>query len=555
MLVVPPYHIATADILQETDGIECQALNFPTQHELFDFETLRAHTRIDDFNGLLIRHIEVITLPIFNPNDTNENNALYRYVNNIHTPTQDDVVRRQLLFSQGEVLLSSSIAESERILRANNYLSDAVILPQRICGDKVDLAVITRELWTLLPKLFFSRKGGNNKIGLTIEDENMLGSGNTLTLQFLNDRERNSQSISYHTKQLFGSHVTFDTVYSDTTDGFEKKLQITRPFFALDTRWSLGLNLQENKFSETLEASGNEFNAFNHNQNHYRVFAGFSSGRQGGYTQRYSFGFTQTEDLFKVSENNTTIAPDDRILAYPWIKYFLIEDAFTTYQNLNALYRTEDIAIGINVAASLGLASNTFNSPLSQWIFSFNIHNVPYTLPKHLLQMKFEVNGSWDRDKDGFQNTITSLKLDYYWLLATKLRFFAGLSYDFGINLSSDKLLSLGGDEGFRGYPSEFFLGDRRLLVNLEQRYFFSPHFLNLFRFAGVIFLDIGQTKLSDNTNANDNDLLTSTGLGIRINSSKTNISRIVHIDLAFPLNKKDEIDDIQLQITSNSTF
>jgi len=555
LVFLPPQASSQTSTHQEVNHIECQSLPFPAQHELFDFDQLRPHARIDNFNGWLIGRIEVIILPIFNLHDTRENYTLYRFMNNIHSPTQADAIRRQLIFSQGDVLFSSAIAESERILRSSGYLSDAVILVRRVCGNKVDLAVITRELWTLLPKVFFSRKGGNNKIGLTIEDENVLGSGNTLTLQFIDDRERDTQSIRYQTKQLLGSRITLNTVYSNTTDGFEKKLKITRPFFALDSRWSLGLDLQSTALNETLEANGNKLDAFEHNQNDYHVYAGFSPGLQKGYTRRYTVGFTRTEDLFNTSENDSTTEPDDRILAYPWTKYSLIEDAFTTYQNLNALYRTEDIPTGVNTETVLGYASNTFNSEQSQWIFSLNIRNTPYKLQKHLLQMEVDVSGNWDRDTNDFQNTITKFKMNYYWLQTAKRRFFASLSYDYGLNLSKDQLLPLGGDEGFRGYPSEFFLGDRRLLVNLEQRYFFSPHLMNLFRFAGVIFFDIGQTTLSDNPSAGDNDFLASTGIGIRINSSKTSINRIIHVDLGFPLNKRSEIDDFQLQITSNSTF
>ena len=219
----------------------------------------------------------------------------------------------------------------------------------------------------------------------------------------------------------------------------------------------------------------------------------------------------------------------------------MVEDNFAIYRNLNALYRTEDVPIGVEFSATLGYADKKFDSELAQWVFNFSYHDSPLTLDRHLLKSELEIDGFWDRDIEDFVNTISSVQLSYYWLLAAKHRPFVRLKYDLGTNLTQDSLLPLGGDEGLRGYPSEYLLGDERLL--------------NLFRFAGVIFLDIGQTKFSNTGIGENSDLLSSAGIGLRLNSSKTNISRIVHLDLAFPLNDRKEIDDYQVRITSDSTF
>ena len=67
--------------------------------------------------------------------------------------------------------------------------------------------------------------------------------------------------------------------------------------------------------------------------------------------------------------------------------------------------------------------------------------------------------------------------------------------------------------------------------------------------------MDFGQTWISNTNIGQDSELLSSAGIGLRTNSSKTNINRIVHLDLAFPLNEKHEIDEYQIRITSDSTF
>ena len=546
--------VLAESLLPATDP-QCQPVDLPADQELANFGTLRALYSMSKYEGSVIGRIHIVTIPVFNEYDERENNAVYRFINRIHSPTQHYVLKRQLLFNEGDRLQVRLLKESERKLRDSNYLSDAVIIPHQICGETVDIIVVSRELWTLLPKLYFSRKGGDNKYGLILEDENILGSGNTLFLEFIHDRERDTTAVGYRTRQLFGTRVTLDAIYADTTDGINKKLEITRPFYSLDTHWALGAKLNERVFKESLEAFNQPIGDFRHFENEYQFTAGYSTGLVDNYTQRYTFGFTRSEDLFEPIGSNPVTVPTDRILAYPWLQYSIVEDNFSIYRNLNALYRTEDVPIGIEFSALLGYADKSFDSELSQWVFEISYSDTPLSFSQHLLKSNVKMEGFWDREIEDFVNTVSTVELSYYWLLAEKHRPFVRMTYDHGTNLTPDHLLPLGGEEGLRGYPNEYLLGDERLLINLEHRYFFEAHYLNLFRFAGVIFIDIGRTKFGDSNLGEDSELLSSAGIGLRMNSSKTNISRIVHLDLAFPLNEKDELDQYQLRITSDSTF
>ncbi len=543
-----------AEMLTPKINLQCQQIEFPSNNELVNFDSMREHYSLEKYRGFKIGKIYVVNLPVFNLHDPEENNAFFRFINNIHFPTRHDVIRRQLLFDEGDDIQPRVVTETERLLRSNSFLSDAVVLPYQLCDDSLDVVVVVRDLWTMRPKFFISREGGFNKYGITLEDNNILGSGNSMFLQFVNDRERDTKSIGFGTKNLFATRVTLNTVYQDATDGFTKVLNVVRPFFSLDTSWSYGINLKERIFEESLQELNQNILTFDHIENEYQVFTGYSSGLNKGYTQRYVFGFNRTEDIFE-SADITAVIPDDRILAYPWLLYSIIEDNFAIYKNLNVLYRTEDVPVGLEFSTALGYADDRFGSELSQWVFSLSLSDSPLTLNQHLLKTKFEVEGFWDRDVNDFVNTISTINLSYYWLKSEKQRLFVGLTYDHGKNLASDELLPLGGDEGLRGYPSEFLLGERRLLINLEHRYIFDAHYLNIVRFAGVIFFDMGQTMSHSSTVATDSELLTSTGIGIRMSSSKTNIGKIVHIDLAFPLQQRDVVGDYEIRITGEATF
>ena len=543
------------DTSQDATTSPCQKIELPGGRDLADFESMHSRYTLEPYNGYRIGNIKILVLPIFNVHDPEENYALYRFINGIHPPTRPNVIKQQLLFESGDTLDSRLLKESERILRNNSYLADAIVLPSQVCGDQLDIVVLVRELWTLLPKLFFSRKGGYNKYGLTLEDENLFGTGNTLFLQFINDRERDTTSVGYRTKHLFGTRIRLDATYSDTTDGINKKLVIDRPFYALNTPWSLGVNLSENIFEESLEAFDLELDRFDHVENEYTISGGYSTGLIDGYTQRYTLGFTRSEDLFEALPTTTNPLPANRILAYPWLQYAIVEDAFLIYRNLNVLYRTEDVPVGSDLSVLLGYADDAFNSKLAQWVFSLEYNTTPITLKKHLVKSSLSIEGNYDRNSNEFTNAVSSLDLSYYWLIAEQHRAYAGLIYDYGENLTSDKLLALGGEQGLRGYPSEYLLGSQRFLVTLEHRYFFKTHYLNLIRAAGVVFFDAGQTRYTNNNYGEDSNLLSSAGVGLRLNASKTSISRIVHLDLAFPLTDKAGIDEYQVRITSDATF
>ena len=546
--------LAVETQLPETDP-HCRSISLPSLRELSDFEVMRQRYDLKQYEGMTIGKINVITLPVFNVYDPAENYAVYRFINDLHSPTMNYVIERQLLFKQGDSFTPRVIHESERILRNNTYLSDAIVLPHQVCDSTLDVLVVTRDLWTLMPKLFFSRKGGYNKYGLTLEDENILGTGDKLFLEFIHDRERDTTAVGYRTTQVFGNRVDLKATYSDTTDGQIKELKIVRPFFSLNTNWSLGFKANEIIFKESLEALNQDIGTFYHTENKYEISAGYSIGLQNGYTHRYSFGFSRELDLFESIDSNPLVLPTDRVLAYPWVQYTLIEDNFVIYHNLNALYRTEDVPVGAEVDVLIGYADETFHSELSQWVFDINYKDTPITVDKHILKSEVHITGFWDRNVSDYVNTVSTLELRYYGLLTERQRAFIKIAYDYGNNLSQDQLLTLGGEEGLRGYPPEFLLGDQRVLANFEFRHFFDVHYLNLFRIAGVLFFDMGQTKISNSAYGEDSNLLTSAGLGLRLNSSKTNIDRIVHLDLAFPLDEKEQVDNYEIRITSSSTF
>ena len=185
--------------------------------------------------GAVIGEIHVIVGDIFDPSIPSEDKWLYRTANKLHINTRPSVIRDQLLFKTGEPYVQRLVEETERILRANDYMYDAWIRPVAYDGKTVDLEVRTRDTWTLNPGINFSRQGGANSSSITLEEKNLLGNGQKLAFGWTNDVDRESYDFEFFDPHFHSTWTRFGVVYSDADDGSTKALRVDRPFYSLDT--------------------------------------------------------------------------------------------------------------------------------------------------------------------------------------------------------------------------------------------------------------------------------------------------------------------------------
>ena len=127
--------------------------------------------------------------------------------------------------------------------------------------------------------------------------------------------------------------------------------------------------------------------------------------------------------------------------------------------------------------------------------------------------------------------------------------------FEKALALDLDNPVELGGDTGLRGYPLRYQSGDSKVLMTLEQRYFWDWYPFRLFRVGGAIFADTGRVWGDDPMGGENLGWLSDVGFGLRLASTRTGTRSIIHIDVAFPLNGDDSIDSVQLVIESKKSF
>ncbi len=90
-----------------------------------------------------------------------------------------------------------------------------------------------------------------------------------------------------------------------------------------------------------------------------------------------------------------------------------------------------------------------------------------------------------------------------------------------------------------------------QLFFTAEKRFHFDWYPLHLAKFGAAIFTDVGSAW----GEGKDPELLADVGIGLRMIPTRTSITKAVHIDLAFPLNGDNDVDDYQLTVNTENSF
>lgn len=505
--------------------------------------------------GAVIGEVALEKSNVFDLTNPEENNWLYRTANRLHIVTRDKVIRKQLLFKSGDRFSPRLVEESERILRQNDYLFDADIEPIRYENGVVDLKVKTKDTWSLLPDIYVSRSGGENTYRIGLEDDNFLGRGQRINISHTEDVDRDSDRIEIADRHIGRSWVSARLKIEDNSDGKFNLLSVTRPFYAMDTRWSAGSTVFVDENRTALYSLGDEAAEFQQDRDFYTAFGGWSRGLKGRWVRRWTAGFTYDDNEFSEVSDPTLPAaiPEDRRLAYPFIGIELLEDEFQVAKNKDQIGKTEDFYMGTRLFALLGWADESYGSDRDALIFTSSVRRGFGSLDKNALLLSAL---AWGRVESGdARNAIIEANIRYYRRQSEKRLFFATLSGTKGHSLDLDNPVQIGGDTGLRGYPLRYQSGDSKMLLSLEQRYFTDWYPFRFMRIGGAIFVDAGRAWGTNPVGEENLGWLTNVGLGLRIALTRFSTSKIVHLDVAYPLDGDDSIDTVQVLLEAKRSF
>ncbi|MEW5806611.1 MAG: POTRA domain-containing protein [Acidobacteriota bacterium] len=186
--------------------------------------------------GAIIGKIIIERVDVFDPRVEGEENRLFKFINLLHLETHESVIRRELLFKEGDPYVKSRVEESARNLRNLHFLHTARIEPIAYHDGVADLKVYTQDAWTAKAGVNIGRKGGMNTFKMGLEDENFLGLGKKLSVEQFKGIENSGTLFRYYDNQLLGTKWKLISKYETNTDGQFIITNISYPFFSLDSR-------------------------------------------------------------------------------------------------------------------------------------------------------------------------------------------------------------------------------------------------------------------------------------------------------------------------------
>lgn len=504
--------------------------------------------------GVLVGEVRVNPQDIFDEQDTRENYGLYRLLNMLHINTRASVIRRQLLFRSGERISQRLIEETERLLRANAYLYDVSIRPVAYRNGVADIEVRTRDTWSLEPGASLTRSGGSNTTGISLREQNFLGTGVSVGVSQGSSVDRSGREFEISHKQVFGNWTAFNYKTATFSDGSADSISLVRPFYALDARWALGGSAGTFDRIDSVYTNADIVAQYRHQGRTGEVFGGLSQGRVNGWVQRYSVGVAYQEDLYSVDPARTPppAVPTDQTLVYPFVRYEVIQDDYVKTVNRDKIGRAEYFVLGFSGSLQLGYSSTGLGATRDLWLYSGALSKGFRARGGDLLA-SMSLSGQYGDGKSDRQFAGASAR--YFLQQGPHTVFYAAASAD-AVNstIPTDQLL-LGGDNGMRGYPLRYQSGDRRALLTLEQRVYTDWYPFRLVRIGGAVFYDFGRAWGGGFENQVNPGWLRDFGFGLRLTSDRSAKGSVLHLDVAFPVDAPDDIKKAQVLIKTYANF
>ena len=541
-------------------GAACEVLPWAEEAAAGRIEAIPAGVAETFDTGTRIGAVELQREQIFDVSDPSEDNPLYRFANGAHILTREHAIREQVPFlATGEELVPLELVEAERILRRLDWLYDARVVPVRRCGDEVDLVVVTRDVWTILPSVSLDRSGGESSFSFGVEDENLLGRGETLGVVYEDDVDRSGVAVYYSDPSVVGTPWRLDLYAADNDDGHRFDVNLRHPFRSLDERSSRGGRVTVDERVQPLFDAGFRAAEFRMRSRSATLFVARSTGRVEGFVRRWTLGLAYFDHEFAREPGPLQPAqlPDDRRALYPYVAFERIEDDFLPLSNMGLIGRAQDIHLGRRLSGSLGLSPDAFGADDGRMLFRLDWRDALQPRDAIILTGFAGANGAVTTGDGEAENLYVSAGGSLDWLQTDALRFHASIDATWTRGLTVDNQLQLGGENGLRAYPQRFQQGDRRLRARIEERWYAPHEPLRLFRYGAAVYVDAGRAWFPGDPDGDaEEGWLANVGVGLRLMPTRLPTSSMIHIDLAAPLRTGGrDVDDVQLSVTLRRGF
>jgi hypothetical protein len=503
-----------------------------------------------------IGRIEIDVMNVFDLDNPKDNNWLYRLADRLHIPTRTSAIRALLLFRTGQLYDPKLLAETARNIRENSgFMREPLIRPYRYHDGQVDVQVIVHDVWTLEPGVSFSRAGGANAFGFDFKDSNILGFGKSFEVGYSRNVDRSSTFFNWSDPNVFGTRWTDSVQYAKNSDGTVWGAGLSLPFYSLESAYASGIDagnahsvVQRYRLGDRYDAYGNDWRTGD-------LFLAKSLLINERWTDRLMLGWRVDDSQFYEAPGHVLLAPlpADRNLSYPFARLQWTRNRYQTVDNLALIARTEDVHMGLDASIGVGLATPFFGADRNSLIMDTEIGDAWQLGPRQQLFVGGRASARYEYGM--LHDAIAIGSAQYYLATSDHTRFFSSFTADVGHHLDGDHYFDLGGDTGLRGYPLRYQNGNQMALWTVEERLYTNWYPFRLFNVGAATFFDMGRTWGAPLVPTPDLGLLKDWGLGLRLGNARSAFGSVIHVDLAFPLDRAYNINRLQFLVTTEASY
>jgi len=476
----------------------------------------------------IIDSIELVVADVFEDDGMTPAFWAYRMANDLHFKTRERVIRRELLFTEGDALDDEALAQTERNLRALPFLRSVLVETIPLDDNRVRIRVTTSDSWSTNPELRLAKVGNVWVWAVGANERNLFGYGKQLRVLHDSGLDRDQTFVSYGDSRFLGSRIATGVLLSNASDGHRVALSAQRPFFAIDTPYSFRFVFEDFDRLDPFYEDGVRVADLRHLRRRGEVEIARAVRRKATSAVRLHLGYINSDD-------DIADGRDVRRFGIVRVGVSSVGHDFLKLTHVNRFERPEDINLGNQASAFVGVSSPGTGGEDQVSYFYFVGAGRGFRLNQNGFLLS---NISWQarNRNDRLENNFALVQLNLVQKLALKKLILAKAILRYGSNLDPEVQIRLGAESGLRGYPVRQFNGDRSFLVSAEGRWFLADDIGRLVSVGVAAFVDSGFAWPRDQP-MTLRDMHSNVGVSLLLGSNRVSATRPgVRFDFAYAL-------------------
>ena len=438
--------------------------------------------------------------------------------------TDEDIIRRELLFAVSEPVDTTLFAESERNLRRLFFIGEVRIHSVADSGH-LTVIVYVEDLYSRALSPLLSGQKNELSYGLAGLDYNLFGRGQSLQATVEKRAISGLWAETYFAEpRLSGTRHSLSGQLGAGTEGHAHSLEFARPFATLADPQAYGLSISSHRSLQRLYDNGQLNHRYSDSLHSGRFWFVRSFGHR--LKIRPSLQLSISQRRFAALPP-FSYAPSDRTRIIPSTTLLIWRPNYQRSRFVHDLGPLEDLQTGSWLSLSWGLAHSQLGSDRT---FTFcRAQIVPSFQPSDRTFAQLNLYASTRQTQSGLYNISARASLMAYTRIQSTHSIALHISWE-ALHRSEDaSQLLLGLERGLRGFTPRRFDGTRRLLINVEGRptLIRNPWYV----LAAAVFLDFGSAW----TPATERpDLRFAPGFGLRLGLPRVYNTPVFRSDLAY---------------------